>query len=392
MDRMRLVLQYFQTNSESISNGICIVLALVSVKLYTSFDFNCPCLPQYNKLYSMGVMVVPPIILFFLGVLVNRHTGVMMDEWMRPTGKRSKNPAVVKFLFSAMLQRALLAPMVWILVTLLDGKIFICAFSMGVDPNTFTGMPNNTGLDVLKLMAKVPCKEDIIFQNSSFRKAVSRYVRCYSQYHLNDFFLKRFPISLVTISQSCPRDLRVKTCPDLTAIGWSILLLLILVGALGRLIKPCFDDHGGAMQTRYWSNYLDVEQKLFDETCVLHARDFARKCVVQFFEGVREEEQEREVLHLPFPYPPFTGYRRVEKEDNDEGGGGGGGRGGGEREREEEEEEERLYGITKEVQVDRMLEKWYACKPELDVTRIAHRSRVCITWQDSRGRCLYSDV
>lgn len=97
MDRLKLVLQYFQSNSESISNGICIVLALVSVKLYTSFDFNCPCLPQYNKLYSLGVMIVPPFILFFLGVLVNRHTGVMMDEWMRPMGNRSKNPAVVKW-------------------------------------------------------------------------------------------------------------------------------------------------------------------------------------------------------------------------------------------------------------------------------------------------------
>lgn len=43
------------------------------------------------------------------------------------------------------------------------------------------GLPNNTGLDVVQIMAKVPCKEDIIFTNSSFRKAVSRYVRCYSQ-------------------------------------------------------------------------------------------------------------------------------------------------------------------------------------------------------------------
>uniref|UniRef100_A0A3Q2VA93 Calcium homeostasis modulator 3 n=1 Tax=Haplochromis burtoni TaxID=8153 RepID=A0A3Q2VA93_HAPBU len=175
MERLKLVLQYFQSNSESISNGICIILALVSVKLYTSFDFNCPCLPQYNKLYSLGVMIVPPIILFFLGILVNRHTGVMMDEWMRPIGNRSKNPAVVKYLFSAMIQRALLAPMVWILVTLLDGKIFICAFSVSVDPALFSG------LDVLKIMAKVPCKEDVIFRNSSFRKAVSRYVRCHSQ-------------------------------------------------------------------------------------------------------------------------------------------------------------------------------------------------------------------
>ncbi|KAJ3610869.1 hypothetical protein NHX12_022959 [Muraenolepis orangiensis] len=358
MDRMKLVLQYFQTNSESISNGICIALALVAVKLYTSFDFNCPCLPQYNKLYSMGVMIVPPIILFFLGVLVNRHTGVMMDEWMRPVGKRNKNPAVVKFLFSAMLQRALLAPMVWILVTLLDGKIFICAFSMGVDPKTFTDMPNNTGLDVLRLMAKVPCKEDAIFKDSSFRKAVSRYVRCYSQ-----------------------------------AIGWSILLLLILVGALGRMIKPCFDDHGRSMQTRYWSNYMDVEMKLFDEKCALHAREFARKCVVQFFEGMQEEEGDREAVCLPYPMPPFYGYRRAEAREEEGGGGGGGGEGGGvDGDVEWEAREEKLYGLTKPSQVDRMLDRWFTCKPELDVTHIAHRPRVSVTWQDPRGRPLYSDV
>ncbi|KAM4615529.1 calcium homeostasis modulator protein 3 [Polymixia lowei] len=331
MDRMKLVLQYFQSNSESISNGICIILALVSVKLYTSFDFNCPCLPQYNKLYSLGVMIVPPIILLFLGVLVNRHTGIMMDEWMRPIGKRSKNPAVVKYLFSAMVQRALLAPMVWILVTLLDGKILICAFSMSVDPSPFTGMPNNTGLDVIRLLAKVPCKEDVIFKNSSFRKAVSRYVRCYSQ-----------------------------------AIGWSILLLLIFVGAMGRLIKPCFDNSAASMQTRYWSNYMDVEQKLFDETCALHARDFARKCVVQFFEGMRDDST------LRLPHPPYFNYHREEEE--------------------EEQEEEKLHGITKQQQVDQLLDKWYYCKPELDVTRMAHRPRVCITWEDRNGRTLYSDV
>ncbi|XP_030012361.1 calcium homeostasis modulator protein 3 [Sphaeramia orbicularis] len=330
MERLKLVLQYFQSNSESISNGICIILALVSVKLYTSFDFNCPCLPQYNKLYSLGVMIVPPIILFFLGVLVNRHTGVMMDEWMRPIGNRSKNPAVVKYLFSAMLQRALLAPMVWILVTLLDGKIFICAFSVSVDPTLFSGLPNNTGLDVIKIMAKVPCKEDYILKNTSFRKAVSRYVRCYSQ-----------------------------------AFGWSILLLLIVLGTLARLIKPYFDDHARALQTRYWSNYLDVEQKLFDETCVLHARDFARKCVVQFFEDMREDT----IITLSHPF--FMTNTTEEWEA---------------------EEEERLHGVTKQEQVDQLLNKWYFNKPELDVTRIAHRPRTCVTWQDRDGKTLYSDV
>uniref|UniRef100_A0A8C1APP2 Calcium homeostasis modulator 3 n=1 Tax=Cyprinus carpio carpio TaxID=630221 RepID=A0A8C1APP2_CYPCA len=331
MDRLKLVLQYFQSNSESISNGICIILSLISVKLYTSFDFNCPCLPQYNKMYALGVMFVPPIILFLLGVLVNRHTGVLMEEWVRPLGKRTKNPAVVKFLLSSMLQRSLLAPMVWILMTLLDGKCFICAFSMNVDPKYFTGIPNSTGIELIKIMAKVPCKEDVIFKNSSFRKAVSRYVRCYSQ-----------------------------------AIGWSILLFFIFLGAVGRVLKPCF-NHATFLQTRYWSNYLDIEQKLFDETCVLHARDFARKCVVQFFESMREDVTVR--MPLSSAFRPSTIHNEYE-----------------------EEEEECLHGITRQDQVDHLLQTWYECKPELDVTRMAYKPKVCITWEDINGKALFSEV
>nr|XP_006630883.1 PREDICTED: calcium homeostasis modulator protein 3 isoform X1 [Lepisosteus oculatus] len=323
MDRLKLVLQYFQSNSESISNGICVILALVSVKLYTTFDFNCPCLPQYNKIYAMGVMFVPPIILFFLGVLVNRHTGVMMEEWARPVGRRSKSPAIVKFMFSAMMQRAMLAPMVWILVTLLDGKCFVCAFSISVDPKHFSGMPNNTGLDVIRILAKVPCKEDVIFQDNTFRKAVSRYLRCWSQ-----------------------------------AFGWSILLILIVLGAVARTIKPCF-DHATFLQTRYWSNYLDMEQKLFDETCCLHAREFARQCVIQFFENMSDEAQAS--------LPP----RPISKD---------------------EDEEDYLHGVTKQKEVNKVLETWYFSKPELDVTKITTRSRNGLTCEDAKGNAQTSEV
>lgn len=56
-----------------------------------------------------------------------------------------------RYMFSAMMQRALLAPMVWILVTLLDGKIFICAFSMSVDPKPFSGSYSPKHLSIITL-------------------------------------------------------------------------------------------------------------------------------------------------------------------------------------------------------------------------------------------------
>lgn len=104
-----------------------------------------------------------------------------------------------------------------------------------------------------------------------------------------------------------------------------------------------------------------MEQKLFDETCVLHARDFAKKCVVQFFEDMREGT---------VPHPSFVAGIQEEWED----------------------EEERLHGISKQEQMNQLLSKWYYSKPELDVTRIAHRLRPCVTWEDRDRKILYSDV
>lgn len=58
----------------------------------------------------------------------------------------------------------------------------------------------------------------------------------------------------------------------------------------------------------------------------------------------------------------------------------------------EEEEEERLHGITRQDQVDHLLQTWYECKPELDVTRMAYKPKACITWEDINGKALFSEV
>lgn len=75
----------------------------------------------------------------------------------------------------------MVAPVVWILTTLLDGKCFVCAFSGSVDADTFPGFANNTSAEMLVLLYKVPCKEDIMIRNNTSRKAVSRYLKCWSQ-------------------------------------------------------------------------------------------------------------------------------------------------------------------------------------------------------------------
>uniref|UniRef100_A0A8C6KI27 Calcium homeostasis modulator 3 n=1 Tax=Nothobranchius furzeri TaxID=105023 RepID=A0A8C6KI27_NOTFU len=243
MARLKLVLQYFQSNSESISNGICIVLALVSVKLYTSFDFNCPCLPQYNKLYSLGVMVVPPIILFFLGVLINRHTGVMMDEWMRPVGNRSKNPARAFALLGSIAGRAAVAPLTWVIISLLQGQ-------------TLEGFPTGQGSEV---MAKFLCP-GIPAELQSFWLHIKRQLMYESQ-----------------------------------LIGWLLVAGMVLMTFLVQCVKHCTSPLSHR-QEDYWSQYRSNEKTLFECTACAHARIVAAHNIRSFFGFVVPEQEEKEEL------------------------------------------------------------------------------------------------
>ncbi|XP_037353690.1 calcium homeostasis modulator protein 3 [Talpa occidentalis] len=312
MDKFRMFFQHFQSSSESVMNGICLLLSAVTIKLYSSFDFNCPCLARYNALYGLGLLLTPPLALFLCGLLANRQSVVMVEEWRRPPGHRRKDPGIVRYMCSSVLQRALAAPIVWILLALLDGKCFVCAFSSSVDPEKFLDFANMTPSQVQLFLAKVPCKEDELVRDSPARKAVSRYLRCLSQ-----------------------------------AIGWSITLLLIILAFLARCLRPCFDQTV-FLQRRYWSNYVDLEQKLFDETCCEHARDFAHRCVLHFFASMQSEMRVRGLQRE-------SGGRGPEPPEMPEPPEGPDGRIG----------KAHLRVVSSREQVDHLLSTWYSSKPPL---------------------------
>lgn len=120
------------------------------------------------------------------------------------------------------------------------------------------------------------------------------------------------------------------------SLGWSILLMLIIAAFLARWLRPCFNQ-AALLQTRHWSNYIDIEQKIFEETCCEHSRIFAHKCILHFFESMREE-----IRQHSFDLP-------------------------------KEEEEDLLRGITHQDQVNKLLKTWYYEKPPLDVSQATQR-------------------
>ncbi|MGH0129383.1 UNVERIFIED_CONTAM: hypothetical protein FKN15_024112 [Acipenser sinensis] len=315
MDKFRMVFQFLQSNQESFMNGICGIMALCSAQLYSAFDYTCPCLPEYNFSYAIGILALPPFLLFLLGFVMNNNVSMLAEEWKRPVGKRRKDPAVLRYMICSMTQRSMIAPIVWISVTLLDGKCFVCAFSISV-PLEKLGNVSNHGLseiDMLRLLAKIPCKE--IFDGHAVvsRDVAVRYLRCISQ-----------------------------------AFGWAFLLVTTILAFLARAIRPCFTQ-AVFLKTKYWSHYIDIERKLFDETCTEHAKSFAKVCIQQYFEGISGE-----IRHLHQQHRP-----RHNSKDSDE---------------DRKDEIEKLRGVTDQEDMNKVLKNWHNCKPPLNIGKTVYQN------------------
>lgn len=193
MDKFRMMFQFLQSNQESFMHGVCGLMALASAQLYSAFEFNCPCMPEYNYSYGIGVLVIPAVWFFMLGFVLNNNVSILSEEWKRPAGPRGKDPSIFRYMFISVSQRSLIAPVVWITVTLMDGKSFLCAFSIDLDISEFV-LRNFTGhnlseTEMITLLAKIPCKHIFDGHHILSIEAATRYIRCVSQVWGYDCFL-----------------------------------------------------------------------------------------------------------------------------------------------------------------------------------------------------------
>ncbi|XP_028825849.1 calcium homeostasis modulator protein 1-like [Denticeps clupeoides] len=310
MDKLRLLFQFLQANQESFMNGLCGIMALASAQLYTSFEFTCPCLPEYNYAYGIGILLVPPIWFFMLGFVLNNNVSMLTEEWKRPAGKRDKDPKVLRYMLCSITQRSLIAPAVWISVTLLDGKSFLCAFSARFDLHQFRNHSHEhlPDRELSRLLARIPCKDVFDGHDVIAREAASRYIRC--------------------ISQAC---------------GWMFLMLITCLAFTARAIRPCFSQ-AIFLKTKYWSHYIDTERKIFDQMCKDHAKSFAKIGIQRYFHSISGEIFNGEKLN-----------KKHKKDDDDDDG--------------DKCDEEKLLGIHAEEDVNKVLWNWHTCKPALNLTR-----------------------
>lgn len=125
----------------------------------------------------------------------------------------------------------------------------------------------------------------------------------------------------------------------LQACGWMFLLMMTFTAFLIRAIRPCFNQ-AAFLKTKYWSHYIDIERKMFDDTCKEHAKSFAKVCIHQYFDNISGEMHN---FH----------HNRSSNESDDEDG------------EKKKSDEEKLLGIRAQDDMNKVLWNWHTCKPAL---------------------------
>ncbi|XP_028653664.1 calcium homeostasis modulator protein 4-like [Erpetoichthys calabaricus] len=262
------ILSFLKGKETIIFNALVALITIGGQQLFSFFAFNCPCKVDRNLFYGLAFMGVPALILLIVGYTLNDQTWRLIMENPsrgRPqeAGARGalKRYKLVCFVCCSITGRAVVAPITWMSVTLLNGAYYACAVSeyAVVDQEIVTRLPERARQE---LLATMPCPRLVPDNLTLVRDEVVRVLMYQSQ-----------------------------------VAGWILIAIVAVSGFLfvcfARWLSPLSFVH-----LNYWSRYVDNEQLLMDQTMDQHSKIFASQHIKKFF-GFSPENKEVKDIRIP---------------------------------------------------------------------------------------------
>lgn len=176
-----------------IANAVIAILTIGGQQLFSVFTFSCPCHVGQNLIYGLAFLGVPALILLIVGYALNNQT------WRLVTGKRSPlqedatpnrllQCRLICFVLCSITGRALVAPVTWLAVTLINGSYYVCAMSEYVSVNYYGTNPNITASERRRILATFPCRQLVPSELTRARDEVILLLRYQSQVSNSCFF------------------------------------------------------------------------------------------------------------------------------------------------------------------------------------------------------------
>ncbi|NXS12053.1 CAHM4 protein, partial [Neodrepanis coruscans] len=246
-----------------IANAVIAILTIGGQQLFSFFTFSCPCRVGQNLIYGLAFLGVPALILLIVGYALNNQT------WRLVTGKRSHFEVtttnqslkcqLICYVLYSITGRALVAPVTWLAVTLINGSYYVCAMSEYAPVYYYGAHPNVTASERRTILATFPCSQLVPPELIRARDEVILLLRYQSQ-----------------------------------VAGWLLIAAVVITVFLSYCLGSCFSPLS-FLHFRYWSSYVHNEQELFDEATEQHSRLYAMQHVRKFFGFVPGSENIKEI-------------------------------------------------------------------------------------------------
>lgn len=187
---------FFKSKDVVIFNGLIALGTVASQTAYNIFAFDCPCSSGRNYLYGLATIGVPALAFFLIGIMMNKSTWDLVSE-CRLRNCRKLSGAAAFALLGTIIGRAVVAPLTWAVISLLQGQAYTCALSEFVDTSTLEGFPSDQGSEV---MAKFPCQGSVPEKLQGFWPEIERQLKYESQ--VEEYFFLFLQDCLTTTTTS----------------------------------------------------------------------------------------------------------------------------------------------------------------------------------------------
>ncbi|XP_055976289.1 calcium homeostasis modulator protein 2-like [Sorex fumeus] len=249
----------FKSNDWVSLHCLVALVTVVGQELFSLFAFHCPYTPGLNFQYGLMTIGGPALVFFFISIILNNQTRNLVAEYQY---RRTKNCSVITnfLLLKSILVRALVAPVTWLVISLLCGEAYVCAFSEFVDPSSLMAGDESFPLsDATWVLARFPCREGPA-NLSDFQEEVNRRLNYESQH-----------------------------------LGWLLIFSMAILLLVIKFFQSCSSKFG-YRQEDYLTSYLANEERLFQCMAEVRSLAMAANNVKRFFGFVALSQRDKALL------------------------------------------------------------------------------------------------
>ncbi|XP_061113505.1 calcium homeostasis modulator protein 6 isoform X3 [Conger conger] len=251
MDKLKAVLSIAKTQQTTLGFGLVALLTAGGEQVFSAVVFRCPC-SSWNFAYGTVFLLVPALVLLILGYILSNKTWKMFTGlcFRKRTPFRLRNTCVFLKMFMQISTTAMVAPVSWIAVALLNGIYFECAR---------TGLNSTLFQDYLCL-GKAP--------------------QCQSELH-------RFPCGKSSVPEK--EDVLATIRAESQVLGWLLIASIMTAALLLTCVARCRSPIS-YVQLKFWQVYAQKESDLLDRYAAEHAQNLAERNLTSFFQQKPPEE------------------------------------------------------------------------------------------------------